>query len=179
MLKSSSVGGNDERKTKAQLLAELAGARRRVSQLETAEASRPQLTNILERVSDSFVALDTNWCYTYVNEKAAQTFNRRREDLIGKHIWTEFPEGIGQPFYHAYYQVVETQQPIYLEEYYPPYDRWFENRIYPSKDGLSIFFHDITDRKRLEIALHENEELLTQSFAIGDVMKENRKSIFG
>lgn len=51
-----------------------------------------------------------------------------------------------------------------MEEYYPPYDRWFENRIYPSKDGLSIFFSDITDRKKAEQAMHKtqdrNEEVL-------------------
>jgi PAS domain-containing protein len=70
--------------------------------------------------------------------------------MIGKHIWTEFPEGIGQPFYKAYYRAVETKQVITLEEYYPPYDRWFENRIYPSKDGLTILFNDITERKKAE-----------------------------
>lgn len=116
-----------------------------------------QIENILERISDSFVALDTNWVYTYVNEKAANMFGRTREQLIGKHIWNEFPEGVGQPFYKAYYKAVETQQPIFLEEYYPPYDRWFENRIYPSKEGLSIFFHDVTDRKKAELELQETE----------------------
>ena len=120
-----------------------------------------QVENVLESISDSFVALDTEWYYTYVNEKAAQTFGRTRQQLIGKHIWTEFPEGIGQPFYKAYYKAVETQQPIFLEEYYPPYDRWFENRIYPSKEGLSIFFHDITDRKKAELSLRETQERLT------------------
>ncbi len=117
-----------------------------------------QVERILENVSDSFVALDTNWIYTYVNEKAAQTFGRTREQLIGKHIWTEFPEGIGQPFYKAYYKAVETGQPIFVEEYYPPYDRWFENRIYPSRDGLLIFFHDITDHKKAEEKLRGSEE---------------------
>ena len=123
------------------------------------QSAKFQVGRMLESVSDSFVALDTNWIYTYVNEKAAQTFGRTREQLIGKHIWTEFPEGVGQPFYKAYYKAVETQQPVFLEEYYPPYDRWFENRIYPSKDGLSIFFHDITDRKKAELALQEQERL--------------------
>ena len=95
-----------------------------------------------------------------MNEKAAQTFGRTPEQMIGKHIWTEFPEGIGQPFYQAYYKAVETQQPIYLEEYYPPYDRWFENRIFPSKDGLSIFFSDITDRKKAEQAVLKRKNSL-------------------
>ncbi len=120
------------------------------------------LVNILESMGDAFVALDTEWRYTYMNQKAGQIFNRRPEDMIGKHIWTEFPEGIGQPFYKAYYKAVETQTSVYLEEYYPPYDRWFENRIYPSPDGLAIFFQDITDRKRAEQALRESEERLAR-----------------
>jgi PAS domain-containing protein len=41
------------------------------------------LTDILDRVSDAFVALDKNWCYTYVNEQAASLFGRRPEDLVG------------------------------------------------------------------------------------------------
>jgi PAS domain S-box-containing protein len=128
-----------------------------------------QNEKVLARISDSFVALDTNWVYTYVNEKAAQMFGRTPEQLIGKHIWTEFPEGIGQPFYHAYYKAAETQQPIFLEEYYPPYDRWFENRIYPSKDGLSIFFSDITDRKKAEQSTRETQERLTLAIRSANV----------
>jgi len=80
-----------------------------------AEAARAHIANILESMGDAFVALDTEWRYTYMNQKAGQIFNRRPEDMIGKHIWTEFPEGIGQPFYKAYYKAVETQTPIYLE----------------------------------------------------------------
>jgi PAS domain S-box-containing protein len=116
------------------------------------------LSNILESVSDAFVSLDTQWCYTYMNKKAGELFGRNPQEMIGKHIWTEFPEGVGQVFYHAYYKAVETQEFQFLEEYYPPYGLWFENRIYPSKEGLSIFFHDITNRKRAELALYESEE---------------------
>lgn len=117
-----------------------------------------EIALVIERISDAFVALDTEWRYTYVNERAAQMFGRTREDLIGKHIWTEFPEGIDQPFYKAYYRAVETQQPSQIEEYYPPYDRWFENRIYPSDDGLSIFFQDVTERKRAERDLRQAKD---------------------
>lgn len=114
---------------------------------------RQKLDHLIERVSDGFVALDKDWRYTYVNTRAGQLFGRKPEDLIGKHIWAEFPEGVGQPFYHAYYKAVAEQTPIELEAYCPPWNLWFENRIYPSKDGLSIFFHDISDRKRHETEL--------------------------
>lgn len=124
------------------------------------EQIRQQLDHLIERISDGFVALDNDWRYTYVNTRAGQFFGRKPEELIGKNIWTEFPEGVNQPFYHAYYQAVAGQTPIELEAYYPPWERWFENRIYPSHDGLSIFFHDITERKKAELELTAYREHL-------------------
>jgi PAS domain S-box-containing protein len=138
-----------------------------------AERVKQQLHETLERVTDAFVSLDTNWHYVYVNHKAAQVFGRRPEDMIGKHIWTLFPEGVGQPFHLAYERAMAEQILIEIEEYYPPYDRWFENRIVPSPSGLSIYFQDITERKLAEIearrdaarrnALAEFSHALTQA----------------
>src|SRR4051794_39191924 len=113
----------------------------RNSTFETDVAADKQLGNVIEHVSDAFVALDNDWRYTYVNQHAGKLFGRRPEDLIGKHIWTEFPEGVGQPFHRAYEKALAEQSFLQIESYYEPWDRWFENRIYPSPDGLSIFFH--------------------------------------
>src|SRR3546814_2560523 len=52
----------------------------------------------------------------------------------------------------------DLQCPQQVEAFYPPYNRWFENRVYPSADGLTIYFRDITERKRaeqLEASQHE------------------------
>ena len=123
-------------------------------------AAWQELRNILERVSDAVVGLDRDWRYTYVNQQAAELFGRRPEDLIGRHIWTEFPEGVGQPFQIAYQKAMAEQVFIQMENYYEPWNRWFENRIYPSPNGLSIFFHEITERKQAEQAAQESAELL-------------------
>lgn len=117
-----------------------------------------ELTDVFERITDAFVALDKNWCYTYMNKKAGEIFNRDPEKMIGRHIWTEFPEGIGQSFYTAYYRAMAEQQYIHIEEYYPPYDKWFENHIYPSPEGLSVFFRDVTEKKKTEDKLAQNEK---------------------
>lgn len=118
---------------------------------------RAPLDHILESVTDAFVALDVDWHYVYVNRRAAEMFGRTPDELIGRHIWTEFPEGVGQTFYHAYYRAAAEQRTIELEDYYPPWDRWFVNRIYPSPRGLTIFFHDVTEAHRQARRLDERE----------------------
>ena len=140
------------------------------------------LTNTFDRITDAFVALDSNWCYTYMNKKAGEIFGRDPQKMIGKHIWTEFPEGVGKPFYDAYYKAVKEQKYIYLEEYYEPYDLWFENHIYPSSDGLSIFFRDITLEKEADIKIEESEKrfraLVENNEGIITVVDENLKVLF-
>ncbi|MCF7559919.1 PAS domain S-box protein [Sabulilitoribacter multivorans] len=116
-----------------------------------------QLETTLHNISDGFVSLDTNWCYTYINNKAAEFLGKTPESLLGKHIWTEFPDGVNRSFYKVYYEAVETQRTIYFEDYYEPMDKWFENRVYPSPDGLTIYFTDITEQKKAGIAVKESE----------------------
>lgn len=114
--------------------------------------------NLLERVSDGIVAFDAGMNYTYVNARGAELLGRNPEDLVGKNYWEEYPEAKGTPFAKAYQRALKTQEALVIEDYYAPWDRWFENRIYPSQDGLLIFFHDITGRKRVELGLLQAEE---------------------
>ncbi|HEU4699681.1 MAG TPA: PAS domain-containing protein [Gemmatimonadales bacterium] len=118
-----------------------------------------QLVETLERATDAFVALDHEWRYTYLNRKAGEIFGRDPAALIGRRIWDEFPEGLGQPFHLAYEQAMREQVPLQLEAYYPPWERWFENRIYPSPTGLSIFFTDVSERHRREAEQRRTADL--------------------
>jgi PAS domain S-box-containing protein len=131
---------------------------------EKLRRSEESYRSMMERVSDAFVALDTNWCYTYINKKAGEILNRAPEDLIGKNIWNEFPEAVDQAFYHDYHRAMKDQQYIYLEEYYAPFHVWLENHIYPSPDGLSIFFRNITARKESQQKIVQSEENLKAIF---------------
>jgi PAS domain S-box-containing protein len=109
-----------------------------------------QIESTLNHISDGFVSLDTNWCYTYINIKAGELVGRSPESLMGKHIWTEFPELVNDPFYRGCYRASETKETIYFENYYKPFDKWFESRVYPSEDGLAIYFTDITEKRQAE-----------------------------
>lgn len=115
---------------------------------------------ILERVNDGFISLDFDGRVLWVNEQAAATFDRVAQDLIGLNFWDEFSTGLSQPLRRACEQVLRTQVPLRFEDYYVPHDRWYEDRIFPSRTGLSIFFSDITDRKVTEQGLHESAEQL-------------------
>jgi PAS domain S-box-containing protein len=121
------------------------------------QAAKAKLADILETITDAFVALDRNSCYTYVNQRAGQMFSHHPADLIGKNIWEVFPEAVEHQFYHAYFQALAEQQVIQMQEYYPPFDRWFEYSMYPSPEGVSVFFQDITPQKLAEIALEKSE----------------------
>jgi PAS domain S-box-containing protein len=134
------------------LVTELIRRRRQSEQLcET-------LSRVLEATSDGFVALDSQWRYTYVNAHAGHMFGRDPQSLIGKNIWAEFPEGVGQPFQREYERAMADGQPHQIEAYYPPYDRWFENRILPYAGGLAILFQDVTERRVAGDRLRESEQ---------------------
>jgi PAS domain S-box-containing protein len=127
--------------------------------------SKNLFENVLSSVSDGFVALNKNWIYTYVNEKGAALLqDHAPRDLVGKYIWDVFPEGIGQPFHRRYEEVMNYRQSITFLSHFEPWDKYFENRIYPASDGgITIFFTDVTDQIKTEEALKENSLLMTQA----------------
>lgn len=112
---------------------------------------------LLERVTDAFIALDADGRFTWVNEKAAQTFGRRAEDMLGRSLWLDFGATLSQRLKAACEEVMRTQIPVTIEDFYEPHGRWYEDRIFPSATGLSIFFSDITERKKAEAELNLSE----------------------
>jgi PAS domain S-box-containing protein len=130
-----------------------------------------RLSQILERVTDAFIAIDNDWRFAYVNQRAAELLRRRAEELIGRHIWAEFPESVAQPVSRALRQAAAEQSPVYIEAYYAPMDRWFEHRIFPSPEGLSVFFQDVTERRR------DEETLRTLSRRLLTAQEEERRRL--
>jgi len=119
-----------------------------------------ELTAVFDRITDAFIALDNNWNYTYLNKMAAIMHNRPEGDLEGKNIWKEYPELVGGEFHHYLYLANETQQPQRVQLFYDKDDKWYEDLIYPTRDGISVYYHDITERREAEIALEKMHERL-------------------
>jgi PAS domain S-box-containing protein len=132
--------------------------------------SRQTLTNVLESIAQSFVAMDREWQFTYINRQAGELLQQRPESLMGKYVWAEFSYVVGTPVHQAMYQALETQQPFQIEQYFEQLGKkWFEHWIYPSPEGVAVFFQDITARKQneeeLRIYREELEALVQQRTA--------------
>jgi PAS domain S-box-containing protein len=138
---------------------------------ELVRKSEEKYSTLIQRITDAFVSLDKDLCYTYLNKRAGEMINRNPDDLIGKYIWDVFPDSIGSPTYLGFQQAMKEQRYVYNIDYTPGIDLWHENHIYPSENGLSVFFRDITEKKRAEEKMHEsNERFELASKATNDII---------
>lgn len=111
-----------------------------------------KIATILESITDAFVSFDRHWRYTYVNDTACKLLMRSREELLGQRVIDAFPEAIRDRFQTDFVRAVRDNAPIHFEEFFPLLNAWYECHCYPSSDGLSVYFHDVTERRRAEEA---------------------------
>jgi PAS domain S-box-containing protein len=130
-----------------------------------AEAARHRSIQILERITDAFLALNHEWQFIYINPQAELLLRRCREDLIGRCLWDEFPEAVGSIFDWEYHKAVNDQESVTFTAFYPPLETWFEVHAYPSPEGLSVYFQDINERIQSEADRQQAEATLRQSEA--------------
>jgi PAS domain S-box-containing protein len=123
--------------------------------------AQEKAATILENITDGFMALDSNWCFTHVNAAAESINGMRREDMIGRNHWDVFPDARGSNLELELRRAKTENVVLQFENYYEPWNQWFHVKAYPSKDGgLSIFFHDITGLKRSEDILRKSHDEL-------------------
>jgi two-component system cell cycle sensor histidine kinase/response regulator CckA len=108
------------------------------------------MTNILENTTDGFFAVDSGWKLTYLNPEAETMLGRKRDELLGSLLWEEFPELVGSVFQANYEKVMSEQVAIEFEASDISGKAWFEVHAYPSNGGVSVFFRDISERKKTE-----------------------------
>jgi PAS domain S-box-containing protein len=123
------------------------------------------ISDVLDSVTDAVQVLDSNWRVAYMNKAARRTLREQGMDpdtVLGRHFWDElYPDGRGTPLQRAYMHAMESREVTELENFHPPWQRWFWVRVFPIEhDGIAIYFHDITDRKRTDQLLREQKEIL-------------------
>jgi PAS domain S-box-containing protein len=125
-----------------------------------------EISDVLDSVTDSVQVIDANWRIAYMNKAARRTMREQGMDpdsMIGRHCWDDlYPDGRGTPLQRAYMHAMETREVTELENFHPPWQRWFWVRVFPvESSGIAVYFHDITDRKHTDQLLREQKEILS------------------
>ena len=116
---------------------------------------------ILESIGQAFYALDRHLRFVYINRVAERAWRRRREDLLGEIATEVFPHWVGTESHAAHLRVLETGEPLNIETYSAIVGAPVEINILPRTDGLAVYFHDISTRKRMEREVRERDEILS------------------
>src|SRR6185312_7434393 len=122
------------------------------------EAERRALAEravLLESTTDAFFALDPNWRFTYLNQRALDYFRRNAGELLGRVIWEVFPVAKDTRLEKEYVRALAEQRSVTCELISPVTGRWVDVRASPTAQGLAVHFRDITSRKRSEQDLKE------------------------
>lgn len=132
-----------------------------VSQLRTnnlvqhLEKFYPAFSNILERITDGFYAVDNNFNVTYWNRKSEELLGVKRENILGKKVWDVLPKEVVGLIYKQQHQAMMEQRKQQYETFMRHDNSWYSINTYPSADGLSVLFKNIDQRKKLEQQLHD------------------------
>jgi PAS domain S-box-containing protein len=126
-------------------------------------AGRPRATDVLDRVSDLYLACDDEWRLTLVNARAAdylRMLGPDRGDPVGRSVWDAIPGLVGSRFQAEAYRAMVEQSEVEFEGYFVPLKRWFSVRITPTADGVIACARDVTGWRRTRRVLTREAERL-------------------
>jgi diguanylate cyclase (GGDEF)-like protein/PAS domain S-box-containing protein len=131
---------------------------------EELKLSRERLNAMLESIGDAFFAIDRDWRIIYANRKAAAFIGVTVGPNVGRPLLDVSPELEGTPFIEHYRQALADGQPGFFEAFWEPSGTWLEVRCFPTPDGLSVYFHDVTAKRTALDAVHKSEKRFRSLF---------------
>ncbi len=122
---------------------------------QSLQASYYERNTILESIYDAFFAIDKLGTVIYWNNKAEKFLGKIKEEILGQNLWEVFKEAEESVFFKNYRKAIAENETKHFEAHSDVLGGWFEVSAYPSVNGLSVYFKDITERKNTEIKLLE------------------------
>jgi PAS domain S-box-containing protein len=130
---------------------------------KSAEALEERNT-ILESITDAFFAVDHHWTVTYWNNMAERELCTPKDKILNQNLWEVYADSVDSESYRKYHEAMQTGRVVHFEDFYEPLEKWYEISAYPSPNGLSVYFKDITGRKLSEFRLTESEKRYSELF---------------
>jgi PAS domain S-box-containing protein len=119
-----------------------------------------RLTEILESITDNFFVMDKEFNFVFLNRHFEQTMQMSRRDLIGKSLWNYFPKEDYGHLMEQYQIAIDENRSVELEVFNPLLQVWFQVYAYPIKEGLAVYFIDVTERKNTQqLIIDQNRKL--------------------
>ena len=126
--------------------------------LQAEQKAHSRVMNILESITDGFIAIDWNWSFTYVNSEAEKLLGKKREEMVGRSVWEVMPENEDSAFVRHYRKAMDLREPATFEARSLMVDKFFEVHAYPSEDGIAVYFRDVTEQRKARERLQASEE---------------------
>ena len=115
--------------------------------------------DVIECTSDCVFVLDSDWRFTYLNQRARCEIAPDGRELVGQVIWDVFPEAVGTVFEAEYRRAASRREEVCFECYFEPLSAWYEVRASPIRaGGLGVWFRNINERRDWIAALSAAEE---------------------
>ena len=138
-----------------------------------------EMMDMLGRITDGFFVLDKEGRFVSANYQAGEITGLQLNQVANKTLWECFPEIKGSIFETQYWKAVEQQTPVHFEAYYgAPLNIWMEVNAYPSGNGMSVFFRDITSRKQTEAELQKLSLIAKETTNAVVISDQDRKVVW-
>jgi diguanylate cyclase (GGDEF)-like protein/PAS domain S-box-containing protein len=131
---------------------------------EEVRRARARMNAMLESIGDAFFAVDRDWRIMYANRKAGDFVGADVIPSIGMHLLEVSPDLAGTDLLAHYQAAMASGEPRVLETLWAPTGAWIEARAYPTPDGLSVYFHDVTAKHAAAEALRASEQRFRSLF---------------
>ena len=116
------------------------------------------IQNIVGRIRDGFYSLNNNREITYINQFAAKVMGSTPEELTGRNLWEAYPAGVQSKAFDLIETAFRKQEQKELEFFFEPHQAWYAATVYPSSNGLSVYFKNTTEQKKAEDAVKRINE---------------------
>lgn len=136
----------------AGLIEELYGAlqdvtSRRAAQEETMRLAM-RLSTTLASITDAFVTLDREGCFTYVNAESERLLQQPAAVLLNEPIWSYLQSRTTGLVRQHIGDAQALNRKVEFEDFFPRLDKWLEIRSYPFAEGFAVYFRDVSERHR-------------------------------